>query len=467
MSFPRGLGFPIQLPPTPERPKSLPPIQSERNLTEEKTSQSARRNMSPMDRQIIWSKATPRRWSRFSEQLNSSSLQNGTDAPDRVQGLGFSQLVYRPKKMGSAIPAHPKPRGFIPPKNPSGGTGEYFELDDGFALPAAHSAQTSRTAFVQVVASDRLLDACDVDVLIPQDGFSTIRKDWMSLKFSNSARAYHFTNRPRCLAFYENANGLERLVLGTAKGWLDIWNVQPGMEPARLRTKKICDEPIVRVEVGGTFILAASLSGKLYQISRETQKVLSFDQARHEGRIAAMALSSDKTRLATGGADGSVIIYGKNQARKYFEPLIRMPLFEAGVSSLAFWGEQPKLLLVAGPSTLSVWNLESEDGLGEIEIDSRASSVFWLSATKLCTTHADGTIRYYNFDSGKGKIEEARRIQGHKQAIAHATYNGTDLLTTFSPAGNEIKSWTFSTPPNAPLKSAFSPYKGLPRAGRH
>ena len=85
---------------------------------------------------------------------------------------------------------------------------------------------------------------------------------------------------------------------------------------------------------------------------------------------------------------------------------------------------------------------------------------------KLCTTHADGTIRYYNFDRQIGKIEEARRIQGHKKSIAYATYNGRDLLTTFSPAGNEIKSWIFSVPPAECSKSAFSPYKGMPRAGR-
>lgn len=461
MAFFQGTGLPLRLPDTPERPKSLPPIQRERELTEQKISLSARRNFSPVDNGVIRSQTATRRACLFSEDRNLPVVVD-------VERTAASVLppIYRPKRSNAGIPDSQQPHGFIPPRQSSGGSDQYYEIDDSFALPAAQSAQTMRTAFVQVVASDRLLEACDVDVLIPPNKFRRIPDDCLSLRFLNQTRAYHFTNRPRCLLFYENAQGLERLAAGTEKGWLDIWNVHPGTDAVRLRTKKVCDEPIVRVAVGGTFLLAATLSGKLYQINRESQKIFEFKEARHEGAVAAMALSSDASYLATGGADGFIIVYKKNEAGRYFEPLFFRPLFKSGISALAFSDDPSRPLLAAGKTSLGVWSLDQDAPIAEIETGSRISSVFWLSKMKLCTTHEDGTIRYYNFDRSKGKIEEACRIQGHKRGIAYATYNGTDLLTTFSPGGNEIKTWIFSTPPAAPLKSAFSPYKGMPRAGR-
>lgn len=461
MSIFQGAGLPLRLPDTPERPKSLPPIQRERELTEQKISLSARRNLSPIDKRVIWSLTTPRRARLLSEGAGLSAVAH-------VERTASSVLppVYRPKRSTGVIVEPARPRGFIPPRESTGGTDQYYEVDDWMALPAAQSAQSGRTAFVQFIPSDRLLQASDVDVLIPRSRFRGLPNGCPSLRFPNQAPAYYYGNRPRCLAFYENTQGMERLAAGTEKGWLDIWNVHPGMEPVRLRTKKICSEPIVRIAVGGMYIVAATLSGKLYQINRESQKIIQFEEASHKRAVASLALSSDKSYLATGGADGFAVVYRKNEEGRHYEPLFRQPLFESGISALAFSNEPERPLLAAGQTTLGIWNLEDEEPIAEIAAGSRISAIFWLSGKKLCTTHADGTIRYYEFDRHRGKIEEVRRIQAHKQAIAYATYNGTDLLTTFSPVGNEIKSWLFSVPPADSSKSAFSPYKGMPRAGR-
>lgn len=398
-------------------------------------------------------------------QTSSRYSQSLSQALFKVREVGQERIFGPAKRQAPAVPPKPKPPQapawqFTPSTDDIGGLVGYWEEDDLAASPVAHSSETGRTALVQVRKDPlRVRSDWDVHVLIPEERFDGIGNESMGLVLPNGTVPYRFLNRPRALAFYSNTEEAERLVCGTEDGWIDIWNVTPGTATERIFSQRICEERIVHVALSGPYIIAGTMSGKLIQLNCATGEI-DAEETVHEGAVFGLTKSRDGLFLATGGTDGTVWFYQKEEGSDRFARVQRFSGFDADVRALAISDHQVPYLLAGGGAEAPVLTLlkaGSEGSVAQILTNSEITSVQWLSSRLACTTHGNGGVIYYEFDPEKETLKATHRLLCHAGRIAYSIYNGKDLLTTFSPASETISSWPVQTqPPKPPKKVPFA-----------
>ncbi len=372
------------------------------------------------------------------------------------------QRIFGPLQKEAPLLPPPKPKPpqapawqFTPSTDDIGGLEGYCEEDDLAASPAAHSAETGRTALVQIKKDPlRVRSEWDAYVLIPEERFDGIHEDSMGLLLPNGTIPYRLINRPRALAFYTNTEEAERLVCGTEDGWIDIWNVTPGTAADRIFSQRICEERITHVAVSGPYIIAGTISGKLIQLNRATGEI-DAQETVHDGSLIGFMQSKDELYLVTGGTDGTVWFYQKEEQSDRYVRVQQFSGFEADVRALAISDHQVPYILAGGGAEKPVLTLlkgGSEEPVAQIAVGSEITSAQWLSSRLVCTTHGNGGIYYYSFDPEKETLQLTHRLRSHAGRIAYSVYNGKDLLTTFSPASETVCSWPVQTQPPKPPK---------------
>lgn len=405
-----------------------------------------------------------------SRQVNREFFAIKPSKPGQTSSLysqALSQTLFKVREAGrqrifgplkpevSVLKPKPKPPEapswkFTPSTDDIGGLEGYCEEDDLAASPAAHSRETGRTALVQMKKDPlRVRSDWEVHVLIPEERFDGIGQESMGLVLPNGTVPYRCVNRPRALAFYSTMEDKERLVCGTEDGWIDIWNVTPGTETDRIFSERICEERITHVAVSGPYIIAGTISGKLIQFNCETGEI-DAEETVHEGPLLGLSQSRDGLFLATGGTDGTVWFYQKEEESDRYARVQRFSGFNADVRALAISDHEVPYLLAGGGAEMPVLTLlkgGSEQPIAQIATRSEITSAQWLSSRLVCTTHGNGAIIYYAFDPEKETLQATHRLLSHPGRIAYSVYNGKDLLTTFSPASETICSWPVQTKP--------------------
>ncbi|HSX26605.1 MAG TPA: hypothetical protein VLE89_06330 [Chlamydiales bacterium] len=327
----------------------------------------------------------------------------------------------------------------------------------------AYSSETNRTALV-----------CEEGVFL-QNGALTNSpgKKRQRLELTGGDNLYTEENKATALAFRtqlveidDQLVEMEQLLVGTQYGMVNVWNVPQGGSPSLEASYRISELPEDTIDERAVFVIHSN-RGRIFvgskghmreidEISKRADnktlgKIFEFSKC-HDPSVPVYEIigSQDKEWIATGGGDGYVYFYRRERLRsgeRSYKAISLIGGFNDRIRAMAFAPNEYNLMIASG-STLALLRMQGEGakrkafGKSTVGINSEVSQIYWLSNKRVLTTHEDGTFRIHAVETTTGKIQQIQRIQAHEERITHSHYNPkTGLLTTWSPADGEIKTW--------------------------
>ena len=253
--------------------------------------------------------------------------------------------------------------------------------------------------------------------------------------------------------------GGRRFILVPVTGKASVW--LPG-----------ATKPLRRFDVGSDVTAAVSNpTGSLLAVGHEDGATALWEtdtgalRARltsHGAEVGAAAFDRQSSTVATMGNEGDVILSDVASG----EVLETLTGHSGEIAAGAFSPDGRTLYTAASDASVIAWDVTGERRLGAIFPDSRGVDATWATvgdAGVVAVTHADGTVRFWDADSGQPRGDA---VQGDQKAILAASFSpdGSELAT--AALGGTVQLWdTATSAPGALIRGlpgdanevAFSP----------
>src|SRR3989441_585449 len=151
---------------------------------------------------------------------------------------------------------------------------------------------------------------------------------------------------------------------------------------------------------------------KIWRRPRDAQKFKLTSVARKE--VRAVAASSDRKWLATGGDDGRIKIWNVANGKL----TKNLTGHQGAIRSLKFSGDNTRLASAAADKTLRVWGVPTGKPLAQARSDAEINAVTWRdNSAQIASGGADKRIRIWRFDSGKAELTPVKELTGQEGAV--------------------------------------------------
>ncbi|HZF47607.1 MAG TPA: pentapeptide repeat-containing protein [Polyangiaceae bacterium] len=139
----------------------------------------------------------------------------------------------------------------------------------------------------------------------------------------------------------------------------------------------------------------------------------------HAGFVFSISWSPDRTRIASGGWDGTVRLWDRASGKE----LARLAGHKGGVRAVAWEGPGRRLASGGEDGTVRLWDGASGQELARLEgHEGRVYAVAWEGmGRRLASGGEDGTVRLWDGASG----EELARLVGHQRGAWAVAWEGT------------------------------------------
>jgi WD40 repeat protein len=193
--------------------------------------------------------------------------------------------------------------------------------------------------------------------------------------------------------------------------------------------------------------LAFSSEGRHLALGDEAGAVLLWEEGhdaarevyRHKEAVTTLAFSPDGRFLASGSKDHSVWLQplGPGEGR-------RLDAGARGVLQVAFSPDGETLLAVSDEdTTVPRWRVATGERLARLWGHSRTVRHFAFSpeGSRLATASDDGTVRIWDWQSGRG-----RAVQGHTGPVLHVAFSPDGQLVASSGEDGVVRVWPDGLP---------------------
>ncbi len=236
----------------------------------------------------------------------------------------------------------------------------------------------------------------------------------------------------QCLIF---SNDALRIAGGGGNDPVRIWDAASGTEIRQL------PEPWVRAMVfsrrGGQLVTGGALQIIRIWDMKEGKEVAQLPG--HKAAITALALSADNSLLASGGADGMILLW--EISLKGITQIAQFPGHTDEVTSLTFSPDQDSIYLASGSKdrTVRIWHTDQKKMLWQKSGGGTVATVAFVNDTLFASAGDDKKIHLWNAADG----QEAKNLDGHPAALVGlaAAHDGKSRLLVASGAEGALHIW--------------------------
>lgn len=175
------------------------------------------------------------------------------------------------------------------------------------------------------------------------------------------------------------------------------------------------------------YLLTGDADGNLALWNTENWK-LEFFTPLNCGKIRAITLNNDESKLAVGGQDGVIRVF----ETEFFNELTHFYAHQDGVNSLAFSKTEKNILVSGGKDGyLRKWNVETGEKLKAIPAHNYA--VYGISfndtGTHFVTCSRDKSIKTWDYDSFSVLQKLDAKSGGHSHSVNKVKWVGESLIS--------------------------------------
>jgi WD40 repeat protein len=150
-----------------------------------------------------------------------------------------------------------------------------------------------------------------------------------------------------------------RIVSGGTDGFLGLWNAQTGEQIGKLvgdNDKQILNA--VAVSPDGDLIVSGSNDGTLRYWCARTGDAIGAPKIEHMGGVASLVFSHDQTRLASGGENGTIVLWDLATGCR----ITQMVGHTGRVCSVAFFPDGKRIVSGSSDGTVRLWDIDYGSG---------------------------------------------------------------------------------------------------------
>ncbi|MEB3324024.1 MAG: WD40 repeat domain-containing protein, partial [Cyanobacteriota bacterium] len=268
-----------------------------------------------------------------------------------------------------------------------------------------------------------------------QEDLGTIEQEFIAASAAAEEGARRRERRRQRLLFSGLAGGLALVTVALLLAWGQLVRAQRQRGKALEATAKLL---VVEQPVDAMITALASVGptryGQMFPIVEHlpaivTQVLLEGEAHRrentrlrgHRGRVRAVSLSSDGTRIVSGGEDGTVRLWDVQKGRMIGKPLYAD---DGWIESVSFSGDGSRILS-AGHKSLRIWDVSTGNAIGrppnDILFSDATSASLSRNGKLIVSGNSRGKLHFWDAENGEAITEGD--IWGHEGWVRSVVFS--------------------------------------------